>query len=121
MPMEEYNGKKLNFPIGIGDVALVTGKKVSIENFRSLPQFWFMGENDRNDAVKFDDGYNPTERKLIFDILGEEMMPNRWEKIQQIYRYHNIPAHFKTYKGIGHGLDLDINNEVSAFFKQNMK
>lgn len=121
LPLEEYNGKKLNFPIGIGDVESITGQEVNLKSFRKLPQFWFMGENDDNDAAKFDDGYNPNERKWVFDILGEEMMPTRWKKVQQIYQENNIPASFKTYAGIGHGTDLKINDEISTFFEQYMK
>ena len=118
LPMEEHNGEPLNFPIGIGDVETITGKEVNLYSFRNLPQFWFMGENDNNDAAKFDDGYNPIERKQVYEILGEQMMPQRWEKVQQIYQDHEIPASFKTYTAIGHGTDLRINNEISAFFER---
>ena len=121
LPLEKYNGEKLSFPIGIGDVKSVTGKKVNLDNFSNLPQFWFMGEEDENDAAKFDDGYNPNERKLIFDILGEKMMPERWEKAQMIYRNKGISASFKTYEGIGHGTYGKINNEILDFFEKNLK
>jgi hypothetical protein len=118
LPLEDYNGKKIDFPIGIANVESVTGKKVNLKSFGRLPQFWFMGENDDNDAAKFDDGYNPNERRWVFDILGEKMMPVRWKKVQKIYLENNIPASFKTYNGIGHGTDRRINNEISTFFEQ---
>ncbi|WP_272149759.1 hypothetical protein [Tenacibaculum aiptasiae] len=121
LPLEQYKGESLDFPIGIGDVESRTGKKADLHGFRSLPQFWFMGENDKNDAAKFDDGYNPTERKWVYEILGEEMMPERWESVQQIYLDNDIPALFKTYKGIGHGTDRRINNEISIFFERYLK
>ncbi len=118
LPLEELNGERLNFPIGINKVEEVTHEQVRLASFRTLPQFWFMGELDNNDATKFDDGYNPTERKLVYKLLGKEMMPERWEKVQKIYQENHVTASFKTYKGIGHGTDLNINNEVSTFFKK---
>lgn len=120
LPLEESIGKKLNFPIGIADVEAVTGAKANLDEFKNLPQFWFMGENDENDAAKYDDAYNQNERELIFDILGVTLIPDRWESVQKIYEAHNIPAIFKVYEGIGHGTDLRINNEISDFFAKQM-
>ena len=118
LPIEEYLGKKLHFPIGIADVASVTGAKVNLNEFKKLPQFWFMGANDKNDAAQYNDGYNQNERELIFDILGITLIPNRWESVQKIYEAHDIPATFKVYDGIGHGTDLRINDDISDFFKK---
>lgn len=118
IPSEVSSHKNLKFPIGIYDVEKITGKKVNLKQFQKLPQFWFMGALDTNDAAKYDDGYTAQERSLIFDILGEEMMPKRWENIQKIYLDSNIHATFKTYPNIGHGTDIKINNEIAAFFKQ---
>lgn len=121
LPLEESEGETLNFPIGIADVENVTGNKINMASFRKLPQFWFMGAEDNNDAAKFDDGYNPDERKLIFKLLGENMMPERWENVQGIYKTTNIHARFETYEGVGHGTDLKINNDISSFFEKHLE
>ena len=120
LPLEESEGETLNFPIGIADVETVTGYKVDLESFGNLPQFWFMGADDNNDAARFDDGYNTEERKLIFNLLGEAMMPERWERVQRVYKANNIHARFETYEGIGHGTNLKINNDISSFFRKHL-
>lgn len=117
IPQASLQNQRLNFPIGIADVEAKTGMSINLNAYRKLPQFWFMGENDTNDAVLYDDGYNSNERDVIFEVLGEEMMPKRWNNSKNIYIDNKIPASIKTYKNIGHRTDLIINNDITDFFR----
>lgn len=117
IPQSTLNNRILNFPIGIADVEAKTGINIDLNSYRKLPQFWFMGEKDTNDAVLYDDGYNSTEQSLIYDVLGAKMMPDRWRKSKNIYVLNEIPAIIKTYTNIGHGTDIKINNDISEFFR----
>jgi hypothetical protein len=118
IPQSTLNNRILNFPIGIADVEAKTGINIDLNSYRKLPQFWFMGENDTNDAVLYDDGYNSTEQSLIYDVLDTQMMPDRWRKSKNIYVLNEIPAIIKTYSNIGHGTDKKINNDISEFFRK---
>ncbi|MBA4746854.1 MAG: hypothetical protein H2058_16545 [Muricauda sp.] len=117
-PKNKIENDILKFPIGIADVYSVTGIKPSIDTFKKLPQLWFMGELDTNDAVLYDDGYSITERALVYKVLGQEMMPTRWHNSIEIYEKSGIPAIMKTYKNIGHGTDKKINDEITEFFRK---
>jgi hypothetical protein len=118
IPNKKIGNNELNFPIGIADVYSVTGKKTSLDKFRKLPQLWFMGEHDKNDAVLYDDGYSIKERALVYKVLGQEMMPTRWHNSIEIYEKCGIPAIMKTYENIGHGTDKRINDEITEFFRK---
>ena len=117
-PKNKIENDILKFPIGIADVYSVTGIKPSIDTFKKLPQLWFMGELDTNDAVLYYDGYSITERALVYKVFGQEMMPTRWHNSIEIYEKSGIPAIMKTYKNIGHGTDKKINDEITEFFRK---
>ncbi len=60
-----------------------------------------MGELDENDTLPYSDAFNPEERRIVKEVLGQGMK-ERWEKSKMIYDYLNIPARMVNYKGIGH-------------------
>jgi hypothetical protein len=66
-----------------------------------------MGEEDDNHAMIHDDAYPEPERSLVLDLFGRNMMPDRWEAVQAIYRQQKLPVEFKTYPGIGHGTNRE--------------
>lgn len=70
----------------------------------------------KNDAVLFDDGYSKSERKIIFNVLGKELIPERFSKCESVYVQNKVNSTFKVYPGIGHETDRKVLNEVLAFF-----
>jgi hypothetical protein len=61
----------------------ITGRAVSAASyFRTTPQFYFMGALDDNDALPYDDAFDPSEREQISRLLGEQMLPERWNHCQ---------------------------------------
>jgi hypothetical protein len=119
LPLEELGGEPLNYPLGIGDLRNITGKKVNLKSFKTLPKMLYMGESDTNDAAAFDDAYSESERNMIYSYMGKDMT-QRWLFIQKTYRDSHIEAEFKTYPDIGHGTDRRINDELVAFFRKHM-
>ena len=85
LPIGKWKGENLNYPIGTGNFELVFGKLFDSISFAQTPQFYFMGALDDNDAIPYEDGYSENERKLIYKLFGQEMMPTRWENCKQIY------------------------------------
>jgi hypothetical protein len=120
LPVKSIRNEKLNYPIGISDFTKMTGKEFDKLKWSSLPQFLFMGKQDENDAVKFDDAYSDIERKKIHFTLGQKMQPDRWEKCQEIYKESSENIVFRTYEGIGHGTNLDIHIDILNFVKSNI-
>lgn len=117
LPVEELKSRRLNFPVGIADLEKITGRPFDRPAYLAIPQFAYMGAEDTNDAVVHEDAYSTEERALIFEVVGEKMMPDRWEAVQAVYQTEKVPIQFKTYPGIGHGTDGRINKEVAEFFR----
>lgn len=120
LPIAQLSGKDLDYPLGIADVEKITGRKVNLKAFRQLPKMLYMGEKDDNDAAAYDDGYSKEERELVYELMGKQMIPQRWEFVQLIYRQNKIQADFRTYPNMGHGTDLKINTDLVEFFRKYM-
>jgi hypothetical protein len=117
LPTEEFDGKPLDYPLGTGDFQNLFRIPFDSISFSRTPQFYFMGELDQNDAIPYEDGYDINERKLVFELLGKEMQPTRWNSCMDIYKKKNVNARFKTYEGIGHEHPEKIKDEILEFFK----
>ncbi|ESU24852.1 hypothetical protein FEDK69T_04050 [Flavobacterium enshiense DK69] len=120
LPEKKLNTVKLNYPIGLNDFTQLFDKNFDSDQFKTIPQFVYMGKLDNNDAVQYDDAYSDKERKLINDNLGRNTQ-DRYAKCQEIYRNHNVNAIFKTYENVGHWTTSDVNLEVIKFFLKQMQ
>jgi hypothetical protein len=117
LPVAELKSQALNFPLGLADLEKLTGHPFNRAVYETIPQLAYMGANDTNDAVVHEDAYSPEERALVFTVVGEKMMPDRWQAVQAVYKSEKVPVEFRTYPGIGHGTDGKINSDVAEFFR----
>lgn len=117
LPADSIDGKTLNFPLGTNNFEELIGKEFRMDLFSSTPQFYFMGELDDNDAIPYDDAFDDDERELIYEIMGKEMQPARWNYCREIYRDKGIQATIKTYPKLGHEHPEEINEEITVFFR----
>lgn len=116
--IDKLGKTKLKYPLGTSDFELLFGTHVNLEEYKKIPQFIYMGQNDKNDAVLFDDAYSKSERKIIFNLLGKQMIPDRFSKCESIYTQNKVNSTFKVYPGIGHETDRKVLNEVAEFFNK---
>ena len=116
LPVNSLDEADLIYPIGTGDFKELLNKEFQKELFLELPQLYFMGEVDFNDAIPFEDAFSQYEREIIFRFLGEDMHAERWSKCIEIYRENKVNAIVKTFKGIGHEHPESIKEEVVDFF-----
>ncbi len=79
--MKNIKGNELIYPVGISDIKQIAGLDFNPSAFASVPQYYYMGADDENDTLPFDDAFSPLERELIIQVLGEDMSV-RWEKCQ---------------------------------------
>lgn len=117
LPADELGGNKLNYPLGTNDFNDLFSESFDSAGFSQVPQYLFMGRNDDNDAVLFDDGYDPSERETVFKSLGEKMQPERWNACSDIYKLKSINAIIVTYDSLGHEQPKKVKDDVVAFFK----
>lgn len=117
LPEKEMKGRELIYPVGTYDFEALFGKSFNPGAFQSTPQFLFMGALDENDAIPFSDAFDEPERQIIYQLLGEEMQPQRWEASQWIYDSLGIEATIQTYEGIGHEHPEPVKDDVVNFFQ----
>jgi hypothetical protein len=77
-----------------------------------------MGEKDDNDAVAYDDAFEQNERELIYELLGKDMFPHRWDNCKNIYLNERVNTQIETYKSIGHEHPESVKKEIVAFFQK---
>jgi len=80
-----------------------------------------MGGLDKNDAIPYADAFDAEERKLIYELIGKEMLPLRWENCKNIYRNAGVKSTVKTYESIGHEQAEFVKNEIVGFFIKTVK
>lgn len=118
IPSKEWGDKNLPFHIGIANIKEIAGIEFNLDEYKRVAQYIYMGELDENDTLPYNDAFNPDERKLVKEVLGQEIH-ERWEKSKRIYDYFDIPAQMVMYKGIGHTYTPEIKKDIVNFFSLN--
>ena len=116
LPVSKINGIGLNYPLGTNDFSQLFNEPFDSAAFRNTPQYLFMGGLDDNDAVLFDDGYDPEERAAVFKAIGEKMQPDRWNTCREIYMNAGINATIITYDSLGHKHPPEVMENILSFF-----
>ena len=112
LPIKEFNNQKLLWPVGLGNIEELTGKEFSvdkIEQFKQVPQIYYMGGQDNNNPFVFDEHYEPCYKGMInkkeleqlYQIFGDSMS-ERWKKSQVLYKKLGVNSSFHTYESFGH-------------------
>jgi len=115
LPVGNIYGHELIYPVGIADIEEITELKFRLQQFASVPQFYYMGKEDDNDALLYDDAYSDLEREIIMKVLGVDMSV-RWNNCQMIYESQGVNAEFNIYQGVGHEIIDEAEADVGSFF-----
>ncbi len=119
LPVSNWNGFELPFPIGTSGIERFTNKPFNEKAFRQVAHYIYMGSFDRNDTLPSRDAWSEKEADIIKKALAEKMMPDRWELTQKIYKDQNINAQCITYNGVAHGIEREMLDDVVKFFEVN--
>lgn len=119
LPLKKWKGETLPYPIGVADIKEISGEAFDSKIYLKIPQKLYMGELDVNDTVLYRDSWDEQEALLIRRIFGERMMPERWEKVQNILKSSGANVDLKTYSGIDHNVPPIIEEDIYQFFSSN--
>jgi hypothetical protein len=120
LPVKEWNGYELPFPIGLAGMERFASKPFDEKAFMQVSHFIYMGSSDRNDTLLSREAWRKEEAALIRKALpAEKMMPDRWELSRKIYHQQKLPAQLVTYEGVGHSIQSRMLDDVIDFFKAN--
>ena len=104
----------------MNDFKNIFNNECNLRGLKEIPQYIYMGTEDQNDAIQFDDAYDNIERNTINSTLGNKVQV-RWINCQNIYKNENISAEFITYDGVGHWTTSSVNLDVSKFFLKQLQ
>ena len=116
VPVPSWEGENLRYCVGTYDLYDVSGKAFDLETFRKIPLYFFVGSQDTNDPVDYNDGFDQEDKDLINNLFGPSVIL-RWPKIQEVYNSVGSDSSFVMYNGVGHGFTSDMIDDVYSFFK----
>ena len=114
-PVAKTGGDELPYPIGCSDLVNLTGAPLQAEEARKIRFFFFLGDQDNNDSVAYDDGYDAGERGLVHRLFGLTPV-ERWPKVEKLYQLAQMNATFRLYPGVAHEMTPDMRADVVKFF-----
>ena len=119
LPLETIGDINLIYPVGVGDLKELTGKKFNKRAWLKVPVFSYEGAEDINDPLPYDDCYSPKiEKPILQQVLPEDTVLAR---VQHAYRVINEQApNVQTYiyPNMEHS---PMTDDMISFLKQHIK
>lgn len=119
VPVATWKGERLRYNVGIDDLAEITGKEIDIEEFKSIPQFFWIGDKDTNDPVDFPDCFELQDKILIDSLFGSTPV-ERWFPLQEVYISIGSLSQFTMYPDVGHWIPGNVWWDIRNFFLQHL-
>lgn len=118
LPVEELNGEKLIYPVGVGDFEELTGKKFNKKAWSKIPILSTNGEKDDNDTFVYKECFDPDEERIVLEkvLPGKNVFERRAQSIQLL---HKLAPNVQTYlyPWLAH---QPVSGDVAAFLKKHI-
>jgi len=117
-PVSYWEGIPLPYPVGTYDVDRIPGTAYSLDEFKRIPHFVFIGEQDvapENDPVNFEDICTRTEAYLVNFYFGKNPV-ERTIKFVDYLQSIGMKVTLKIYSGVGHQFTFQMLRDVFIFF-----
>ena len=109
-PIAKYEGVELNYPIGIADLFQLVGYSFDLENFKNTPLYFYLGDQDTNDALPYNETLNT--------YINSTTPVSRWPIAEEIYNSVGCNCEFVLYPGVGHEITNQMEGDVKTFLLQ---
>ncbi|WP_418282056.1 PKD domain-containing protein [Halorubrum sp. DTA98] len=120
LPLEELDGQTLDFHVGIADIDEFIGTSVDLDAVNEVNQYLYMGADDSNDTIPYDDAWTEDElRQIALDVYGDDMITERFPRCQEAYQNAGITAQFAIYDDLGHST-RGITDDLVAFHRRSL-
>jgi pimeloyl-ACP methyl ester carboxylesterase len=120
VPMAEWNGKPLTYPVGNSDLLDLIGHKFQHEHFRGLNVMLVQGVADTNTSLPSDpkpsDSYTFEQAELIRALLGNDSV-QRLNTAKSIWEKAGAKVQMKVYPDAGHQITPEIARDMIAFLE----
>jgi len=120
LPVDTLLGERLIYPVGIADLRDIAGHNFNFSQYRTIPQFIYMGSQDSNDPLGDTSLFHgEEERRLTSIVLGTNIL-TRFERAKAIHEDLGTNATFRVYQGVGHTVTAEMRRDVIEFFRRYM-
>jgi hypothetical protein len=99
---------------------MLVGNPFDYTQASQVAWFFFMGDQDKNDAVVFRDSFSKEQEELIFRHFGQTPV-SRWTMAQRLFSRPGLNARFMLYPGAAHAVTPDMEKDVALFFENAAK
>ncbi|WP_254807822.1 CARDB domain-containing protein [Natronosalvus amylolyticus] len=117
LPLEEAAGRTVDFPIGIADLESLTGEAFDRDQWQAVDQLVYMGGDDENDTIPYDDAWNSGQREIALEVYGEHMQNDRMPYCKSVYEEAGATGRVEVYPNIGH---RPVTEELIAFHRKHV-
>lgn len=112
MPVSTWQDETVSYPVGISNLAELTGEAFDLEGFQATPLFIYIGREDTNDPVGLEEDEDEEQIQRLF---GSDLI-TRFNSAKSVYESVDSNSHFKIYEGVGHQLTDEMIADVKEFF-----
>ncbi|WP_148680541.1 hypothetical protein [Halovivax ruber] len=121
LPRSAAKDRSLPYPIGVEDVTDLTGDEFDEAAWTSVPQFVYLGEEDTNDTIPYDDAWNAELREIALDVYGEDMQDDRMPYCESVYEDAGANAQFHVYGTVGHTVGRWMIRDIYEFHHNHLE
>jgi plastocyanin len=114
LPIAQDKGYTLNYHIGIADLESLIGKEFDLQAFNNVSQLIYIGAEDANDTIPYLDAWSDEQREKALTVYGQHMQDDRMPYCESVYEEVGADAEFKIYEGVGHKMNLEIQEDIVA-------
>jgi len=122
LPITEYNGYSMDWPLGIADYEDLTGTTFKLDDYKKIEQMIYIGTLDNtNSTVHYgNEIWNDRQVDILnsFGLRDPDRVQKQVEFLNQI-GFTNI--HFESYSGIGHKYPDQVFEHIFKFFRRYKK
>jgi pimeloyl-ACP methyl ester carboxylesterase len=115
-PVDSVDSEALPYPGGIADLEELTGRPFDAMTWRGVPQLLVMGDQDDNDGLDFNDGWEKDASARIDRHFGDTPL-RRWPHAERLYGQAGANARFLLVPGVGHDRRA-LQKHTTEFFRK---
>jgi hypothetical protein len=118
-PVSLWKASSLRYPVGIADIEAISGKKFDAATFKTIPLQIYIGDNDGEDTLNYQDSYDTEDADLIKEVFGGPPAFMRWPGVEAAYNSVQSSSQFVIFPGMTH--QWPDWAYVRDFFERNRK